>query len=227
MLIVETVLPVIMCSARITIIMPRLPFRSTQNKEDRYRLSGDDKLIAACLNGDAEAWDALVDRYASLIYSVCVRAGLSGADAEDTFQDVCVILLNHLTTLRDTAKLSSWLISTTRREAWRQGKWRNVRLASELGEGEWEMESAEGLYAQESDSPEAGVLALEQQQMMREGLSHLPDRCRKLLTLLYNTETPPAYADLAVLFDLPIGSIGPTRARCLQNLRKILSGMDY
>lgn len=190
----------------------------------------DGGLIAACLNGDANAWDALVDRYAALIYSVCRRTGLSDMDAEDTFQDVCVILLNHLAGLRDTTKLSSWLISTARREAWRQGKRRtgnNVSLASELGEGEWEMEGGESLYGQEDNSPEAGVLALEQQQMMREGLSRLPDRCRKLLTLLYSAETPPAYADIAAQFDLPVGSIGPTRARCLQNLRKLLAGMGY
>ena len=207
--------------------MPRLPFQTAQNKEDRYRLTEDKDLIAACLNGDASAWDALVDRYAALIYSVCLRAGLSGVNAEDTFQDVCVILFNHLGGLRDTAKLSSWLISTTKREAWRQGKRRNESLASELGDGDWEMEGAESLYGQETGSPETGILALEQQQMMREGLSRLPDRCRKLLTLLYGVETPPAYADIAAQFDLPIGSIGPTRARCLQNLRKILAELGY
>src|ERR1051325_2113397 len=112
--------------------MPRLPFLTRSKPSQRYRDTTDHALIAACLKGHAPSWDALIDRYASLIYSICLRMGLCQADAEDVFQDICVILLRRLGDLRDTARLSSWLISMTKREAWRLQRKRGVRLISEL-----------------------------------------------------------------------------------------------
>ena len=89
------------------------------------------------------------------------------------------------------------------------------------------MEGAEGIHGQKSDSPEVDILALEDQQLMRQSLVRLPDRCRQLLTALYGKETPPSYEDLSAQFSLPIGSIGPTRGRCLERLRKILLELGY
>ena len=211
--------------------MLRLPFsKDKQKNRDNppYHLLSDQKLISACLSGDAAAWDALIGRYAALIFSVCLRMGLSHADAEDIFQDVCLVLLNHLADVRDTAKLSGWLIPTTKRETWRFQKRRNVILESDMGESAWEMEGAESVVPQPGGgNPETEILALEEQQLMREALKRMPDRCRNLLTLLYTTEEPPSYQELAVKFSLPVGSIGPTRARCLQNLRKILQELGF
>lgn len=205
--------------------MTRLPLRTRSAKASSHR--PDHELIAGCLKGDAASWDALIARYAALIYSICLRMGLSQADAEDVFQDVTLILLNHLDTLRDTTRLAGWLALTTKREVWRVQKRRAPKLASELGEGEWEMEGAEGVGTAQAPSPEADILALEEQQVMREGMARLPERCRKLLSLLYGSDDPPAYADIAVQFGLPVGSIGPTRARCLQHLKKLLVELEY
>ena len=208
--------------------MLSLPFRKKDPTASPYRLTSDQDLIAACLTGEASAWDALIDRYATLIFSVCVRMGLSQVDAEDVFQDVCLILFHRLEGVRDAARLSAWLISTTKREVWRMSRKRNVTLASELGGGEWEMEGAESVHPQKaSDNPESEVLALEEQQLLREAVERLPERCRNLLKELYAADVPLSYQELAVKFALPIGSIGPTRARCLQNLRKILQEMGY
>jgi RNA polymerase sigma factor (sigma-70 family) len=195
----------------------KYPFQANQQ-----HLSPDKDLIAACLKGDAAAWDALIKRYAALIYSIGRRMGLSDSDNDDVFQDVCVILLEHLADLRDTARLSSWLISTTKREVWRLRKRRGVALASELGEGEWALEGTTDIHSRSASSPEADIMALEDQQMMREALTRLQDRCRRLLTLLYGVDDPPSYQEIADEFALPVGSIGPTRARCLQQLRKLL-----
>jgi RNA polymerase sigma factor (sigma-70 family) len=197
------------------------PFKNAFSAQ-KHEGATDQALVAACLKGEASAWDALIKRYAALIYSVGMRAGLSESEREDLFQDVCLILLDHLSDLRDTARLAGWLISTTKREAWRRQKKRGAKLASELGEGEWAMEGAASIHAPPASSPEADILALENQQLMREALTRLADRCRHLLTLLYGTEEPPSYAEISEQCNLPVGSIGPTRARCLQQLRKLL-----
>src|SRR5207248_555040 len=139
------------------------PFKISFSSRSNADVS-DRELIDACLKGESAAWDSLIQRYVALIYSTCVRTGLSAADSEDVAQDVCVILLDHLADLRDTAKLSSWLISTTKREVWRFQRRKGLKLASELGETEWALESGEALHAETADSPEAEVLALAEQQ---------------------------------------------------------------
>ena len=202
--------------------MPRLPFKFSLSSPAQHQVS-DKELIDTCLKGEKNAWDALINRYAALIYSTCLRTGLSAADAEDVVQDVCVILLDHLADVRDTAKLSSWLISTTKREVWRFQRRKGLKLASELGESEWTLESAVGVHAETADSPETEVLALEEQQLVRQAMKKLPDRCRRLLTLLYCIDSPASYTEIADELSLPVGSIGPTRARCLQTLRKLLA----
>ena len=208
--------------------MPRLPFSKGDRNRSAHLLTSDQNLVAACLTGDVGAWDALIERYAALVFSVCLRLGLSQADAEDIFQDVCLILFHHLAEMRDTARLSGWLIVTTKREVWKATRKKNVTLASELGEGAWEMEAAESVHPQKTTgNPEAAMLALTEQQLMREAVLRLPERCRGLLMQLYATDDPLSYQELAVKFALPVGSIGPTRARCLQNLRKILQELGY
>lgn len=100
-----------------------MPSLSPGRRPDRL---ADPELIARCLSGDARAWDVLLERYESLIYSALNRAGLSPADADDVFQEVCLLLLNHLESLRDTQRLSGWLLSVARREAWRVHKRRRA-----------------------------------------------------------------------------------------------------
>ena len=206
--------------------MTRLPFQQTDGKS-RYLSDSDPDLIRACLKGQAAAWEALINRYAALIYSLCLRSGLSQADAEDVFQDVSVILLDHLGDLRDTKRLAGWLASTTKREIWRVQGRKRPQLATELGAAEWTWESAEGAFSERPDSPEKDVIEMENQQMMREALARLPERCSRLLNLLYHTDAPPEYRDIAELFGMPVGSVGPTRARCLQTLRKLLTELGY
>jgi RNA polymerase sigma factor (sigma-70 family) len=79
-------------------------------------------LVRACLDGDERAWQELVDRYGRLVYSVPRRLGLSAADADDVFQNVFVLLYQHLGSLRDQGRVSSWLITAAHRESWRVGR---------------------------------------------------------------------------------------------------------
>jgi RNA polymerase sigma factor (sigma-70 family) len=200
--------------------MPKTETTPERSIRRHARLS-DPELIAACLDGDASAWDALLQRYEGLIYSVLVRAGLSGADADDLFQDVCLILYNHLDDLRDSSRLAGWLVMTARREVWRLGRRRGAALASELPEFVWENE-ARPVGQDPAAAPDAAALAAVEQHLVRQAMVKLQDRCRNLLTLLYLLDPPKSYQEVSSELGVPMGSIGPTRARCLQQLQKLL-----
>jgi RNA polymerase sigma factor (sigma-70 family) len=193
----------------------------------RFASKTDPELIAVCLAGNAEAWDALIERYEALIYSVLVRSGLSQPDADDLFQDVCLILYNHLGDLRDTARLASWLISTAKREVWRLHRRRKPHPMADLSEREWEFESAEPIASPESPQPEASAIALEEQHLVRLAMGQMQERCRQLLALLYMKDPPASYAEVSSQLSLPSGSIGPTRARCLQKLKDLLNEIGF
>lgn len=207
--------------------MSRLLFQRGSDPHRRWAHVSDPDLIAACLSGDASAWDALIRRYEALIFSIGTRSGLSQTDAEDIFQDVCLLLLRHLEDLRDTERLAGWLGATTRREVWRLRRRRGATLTAEMPEREWELETARPVGSEPGETPQETLLALEDQNLVHLGLQELQDRCRTLLTLLYLEDPPLSYAEISERLSLPVGSIGPTRARCLQQLQKILENMGF
>jgi len=183
----------------------------------------DSELVAACLRGESAAWEGLIHRYQRLIYSIPIRKGFSTVDAADVFQSVCVLLLEKLPTLRKHEKVASWLITTTTRECWRvAAQWRR--------EGPGETRDPADERDKFSDIPSDGLLAdeesslLEQQQIVREAVEGLPDRCRRLIAMLFYDKDDPSYADIARDLKIPVASVGPTRARCLDKLRKCLAG---
>ncbi len=186
----------------------------------------DDRLAAACLSGNADAWDALVERYESFVYSLLLRQGVSRADADDLFQDVFLLLYRHLGDVRDTEKLAGWLASTTKREIWRFQR-RRAASPGQMPEEEWQMERAQPVSQEEADRPDEQALKLEDQRMVRVAMDRLQDRCRELLSLLYVRDPPLAYNEAADALNMPIGSIGPTRARCLQRLLKSLRDLGF
>lgn len=180
----------------------------------------DAQLIDACLAGDARAWAQLVERYQRLVYSVALRHHLSGSDADEVFQCVFVILLNKLDTCRNRDRLGAWLTTIARREALRVASQRSA--STDTGD--------EGmLEAQPSPAPlpEAELEQLEEQHLVRQGLERLGERCRRLLERLFYAEEPPSYTDLARELAMPEGSIGPTRARCLEKLRAVLDSLGF
>ncbi|HXG65833.1 MAG TPA: sigma-70 family RNA polymerase sigma factor [Blastocatellia bacterium] len=189
---------------------------------DRPR-QDDRELLAACLQGDAAAWEALLVRYQRLIYSIPIKMGLSPNDAADVFQSVCMKLIENLPTLRNQEKINSWLTVTTRRECWRIAALRRreqVIVPYDIGDG------SEGLFEVASaDMPlDEQQRLLEQQQILRDALAALPERCRELLTLLFYHDGDLSYVEIARRMNMPRSSMGPTRARCLAKLKKLLEG---
>jgi len=174
-------------------------------------------LVERCLSGDRSAWVALIDRYRRLIYSIPVRLGLATEQADEVFQDVCLRLLDRLETLRDGRSLARWLIVTTQRRCW--------DLAAH--ERRYVEEPADRPAVAADDDPEALVLASERAHLVRRAFERLTETCRELLHDLFYRDPPLSYAELARSRGRSIGSLGPTRARCLGALRTRLEELGF
>lgn len=191
------------------------------DQEKNYLHLSDRELVAACLDNDAKAWESLILRYQRLIYSIPIKQGFSSVDAADVFQSVCLILLKKLPSLRQQEKLFSWLMTTTTRECWRvAAQWRREhtvenRDPDDTSDKLSEIASLEPLADEQR-------IALEQQQILRQAIDRLSERCRQLITLLFYNPDELSYAEIASRLQMPVASLGPNRARCLQKLKKDL-----
>ena len=171
-------------------------------------------LVAACREGDTQAWDQLLDRFERLVYAVAVREGLAGEDAADVTQTTFEALLAQLDRIRDDTQIASWLMTVARRQAWRVRNERNRLLPDE----DTTVEGSDATTDPLADHATA--------MWVYEGLSELGSPCRDLIAALYFDPGTPSYAEVATRLGRPVGSIGPTRARCLQRLRNILGEVD-
>jgi RNA polymerase sigma factor (sigma-70 family) len=170
-------------------------------------------VVIAARNGDKEAWDALVERYAPLVWSVCRRHRLDRADAEDVAQTVWLRLVDQLDRLRDPEALPGWLVTTTRRECLQtlEKACRTVKLGLVL--------DAEDAPDPQAATAEQELLAAERRAALREAFTGLPPHCQRLLALLIQ-DPPVSYAEISARLGISIGSIGPIRSRCLARLRR-------
>jgi RNA polymerase sigma factor (sigma-70 family) len=190
-----------------------------ESHQAQSRADADFELLKACKNGEVDAWQRVYDRYSRLIYSVAMRCGLSMDDAGDVTQITFTLLLENLATLRDDSNLGAWLCTVARRHAWR------VLKRHHSAEGFDEVTEAFLFNAQTlSGAPAGGDISfLETVHWINAGLNNLDNRCRDLLIALYFDEAQPSYTVIAHRLSLPVGSIGPMRARCLQKLKRHLS----
>jgi len=168
-------------------------------------------LVASARDGDAQAWGALVERYAPLIWSICRKYRLDRADADG--QSVWLHLVNQLGKIREPAALAGWLATTTRRECGRL-----VRTARRPHTVVYALDP-ENMADAHSDVAEQEVLAAERHAALREAYSHLPTECQRLVAML-TADPPVPYAEISATLAMPVGSIGPTRSRCLDRMRR-------
>jgi RNA polymerase sigma factor (sigma-70 family) len=185
-----------------------------------FALLSDPQLIEVCLEGNGQAWETLIVRYQRLIYSIALRYGLSEHDANDVFQNVSLLLWENLARVRERSRLGAWLVITTRRECWRL-----FRQRKQSGTTPDTVVLDENFSAGLPSEDE--FLALELQSQIRSAIGALESPCQELLTLLFYVEPRPAYSEIAQSLILPEGSIGPTRARCLGKMMKILEDMGF
>ena len=170
-------------------------------------------LVARAKAGDRQAWDALVERYAPLIWSICRRHRLGQADADDVGQSVWLRLVDQLDRVRDPAALPGWLATTARRECLRvlgavQGPRASVYALD-----------VESLPDERADLADQGLLAAERHAALREAFDQLPPNGKQLISLLI-ADPPLPYADISAQLGIPVGSIGPTRSRYLDRMRR-------
>jgi RNA polymerase sigma factor (sigma-70 family) len=168
-------------------------------------------LVAYAKGGDVQAWNALVERFAPLIWSICRKYQLGRNDAEDVGQNVWMIFVNHLDSVRDPAALPGWLATITRRECFKV-----LRATSKLpASGKVPEDTPTELTASAEDE----LLSAERRAALYEAFCRLPLCSQRLLALLI-ADPPVPYAEISARLGIPIGSIGPSRRRCLDRLRR-------
>ena len=169
-------------------------------------------LVTRASGGDQDAWFEIVDRYAPLVYTICTRYRLSNHDIEDVAQNVWLLLVEQLGKLRVPAALPGWLATTTARECLRVVT--ATHKAERLGTG---LDDSALFVADAAIDEE--ILMAEQHAALRAAFAELPSRCQQLLSMLIS-DPPRSYAEIHAELGIPVGSIGPQRARCLERLRR-------
>jgi RNA polymerase sigma factor (sigma-70 family) len=166
-------------------------------------------LVAGARAGDQAAWDRIVERYAPLVWGLCRRYGLAPTDAEDVGACVWLRLVERLDTLREPAALPGWLATTTRHECLRVLRTRTRHLP---------VDEPADLVDGTQAAVDEWLLTQERHIALRAAFAALPERCRRLLALLF-TDPPTPYAEIVTVMGMAVGAIGPTRQRCLERLR--------
>ncbi|MGH9119045.1 MAG: RNA polymerase sigma factor [Acidimicrobiales bacterium] len=173
-------------------------------------------LVRAAAGGDQSAWRALVARFAALVWAVTRSFSLESSDAADVSQVTWLRLVEHLDRLHDPDRVGAWLATTAKRECLAVIR-RRGRAAIPASDGiVFEQAAADG------PSPVKGLVAAERDVVLWDALGALSERCQRLLRVLM-ADPPPPYDAVSVALEMPIGSIGPTRARCLAHLRRHLA----
>jgi RNA polymerase sigma factor (sigma-70 family) len=189
-------------------------------KNQRDVVEFDRDLIRRCRKGSAGAWHQLLNKYERLVYSIPLRYGLSRDDAADIAQITFTILIQSLDSLAEDSRLGPWLATVARRHTWRLLERNRREAASERLEGTDISESAVLLGKSDAESIEHWELT----EWLDAGLSKISEPCRKLLLALYFQPERSSYAEVAERLDMPVGSIGPSRARCIRRLKQMLNG---
>ena len=171
-------------------------------------------LLGRAAQGDQRAWGELVDQHTSLLYAVARSFRLDAADANDVVQTTWLRLLEHLDRIEDPARLVGWLVTTARREA--------LRVLRRGGRERPAMEDSVLDRADDAAPVDSGLLLDERNQALWSAYRELPEKCRRLLRIA--VYEPRAYEEISAVLGMPVGSIGPTRRRCLTQLRALLEG---
>ena len=172
----------------------------------------DERLVRECLDGNQEAWSALIDKYKRLIYSIPVKYELSREDANDVFQSVCLDLYSELSRLREPRALPKWLIQTTLHKCIRSKQQQNRYSDEQVNEE----------LAPSESQADAIIAAVEQEQVLRDSIASLPARCTQMIYMLFFEQPVRPYEEVARELGLATGSIGFIRGRCLERLKKAL-----
>ena len=179
----------------------------------------DRRLIRDCLAGSEESWSLLLDKYKALIYSIPVKYGLQPADAGDVFQATCLELLTRLSGLREPRALPKWLIEVAHHQCYRCKQQQQTLISRD---------SSPDLPEPEIPAiAESLVQQTRQEQMLREAIASLEEKCRRLVDLLFFETPSRPYAEVAQQLGFAVGTIGSARQRCIEKLRDKLRDLGF
>ena len=183
--------------------------------------AADALLVQSCLDGDPDAWAALVGKYKRLIYSIPIKFGVRPDDAAEIFQAVCADLVAELPRLRRREAVKPWLMRVTRHKTllWKT-RTRRESLWVRTDDVEHDLALRDGVGATLLEE-------VEREQALREAMARLPPRCREMVRLLFFEQPPVPYKELAARLGLATGSIGFIRGRCLNKLRALLKSAGF
>lgn len=182
-------------------------------------VSNDTLLVKECLAGSEEAWSLLIEKYKALIYSIPVKYGLPPQEAADVFQATCTELLTRLPEIREPRALPKWLMQVAHHESYRW-KRQGQRVVSR--------DADEDLPEPEVPPiAESLVQQTQEEQILREAMASLTPQCRRLVELLFYEDPARPYTEVAKELGLAVGSIGFTRQRCIERLRRQLEDLGF
>lgn len=195
-----------------------MPSKSTV-KEKTDPTWTDARLVRECLRRNDAAWSALIDKYKRLIFSIPIKYGFSVDDSADVFQTVCATLLTEFPKLRKSKALPKWIMQVTAHQCFRHK--RQIQKTETRASDDESFDSSLPAEAE-------GILReAESEQLLRDALSGLPARCRRLIEMLFFEEPTRPYQQVAAELGLSTGSIGFIRQRCLERLRKQLDEAGF
>ena len=180
------------------------------------------RAFTAYRDGDRAALDELVALLTPLLWHTVRGQGVDAVSAEDVVQTIWMRLLHSTSSIRDPQTVVKWLLTASRREAWRVSKRTRADLARTAALFGQEGEELTAIPAEPEQLPEEVVFRDHRQRRLWDHVQGLPDRCRELMRVIAFADRPD-YALIADSLGMPVGSIGPTRGRCLAKLRQLLA----
>jgi RNA polymerase sigma factor (sigma-70 family) len=170
-------------------------------------------IVADAVGGSQDAWNALLARFGPMVQAIARSCRLSAADVAEVHQTTWLRLVENIHRIEQPERIGAWLATTARRES--------LSVTRSRSRVTFDNDGFANLADPDVKSPDAGPLAEERASAVRAAFAQLPPHCQQLLTLLSRSDRP-SYREISSLLDMPIGSIGPTRGRCLAHLRRIL-----
>ena len=191
----------------------------TPDSKPRDLAWSEERLVRECCLGNQAAWSALIDRYKNLIFSIPIRFGLSREDSADIFQAVCADLVAGLPRLREPKALPKWLMQVAHHQCYRW-KQQQQRLVSRDADPDLHVPGTPAIA-------ETLVQQTQEEQMLRDAVAALSPQCRRLVELLFFETPARPYREVAAELGLAVGSIGFTRQKCMDRLRKHLGDLGF
>ena len=198
----------------------RTPVESLSKIRKPTSAWSDEDLVAECLRGNEDAWGAVIEKYKKLVYSAPLKYRMTPQDAGDIFQEVWVDLYAELGNLRKPGALGGWLISVASHKCYQWKRRRLLEGEQQQGGLDREPRSREMLFPEWKEQAERS-------QLLRDTVAVLPERCQRMVQMLFYEDPPMPYADVARTLGLAQGSIGFIRGKCLDKLRARLEEKGF